>query len=134
MNEKIQTDLENLWKVGSYHLPALATVYADTAGKVHAARTNDAGLFETPGMPAGGKSALYYKFSELRDQLQVVARNTTINLRDSGAGCVKAANAFSETDLSNAERLDYEATKAGFGENHKVTPPENPPTPSDPVK
>lgn len=126
MNEKTQVDLENLWEVGASLLPSVANIHADAAVKVHAARSHDAGLFETPGMPEGSKSVVFDVFCELRDQLQTVARTTSMNLRDSGAGCVKAADSYSRTDLTNAERLEYAETKNEIG---KVTPPEDPPAP-----
>lgn len=134
MSEKTQIDLENLWEVGSYLLPSLATIYANAAGKVHQTRNSEAGLFETPGMPEGTTSPVLYSFGELRDHLQNVSRKTCINLRDSGSACVKAADEFSRADLSHAERIDYEANKTEYGKDHKVTPPKNPPTPTDPVK
>lgn len=133
MSEKTQVDLQNLWEIGSHLLPALATIYGTAAGKVHQTRGHEADLFETPGWPAGTVSPVKAKFTELRDQLQNVSRTTCINLRDSGAGAVTAADAFSGTDLDNAEQLEYEQNKIDYGKDHKATPPENPPTTTDPV-
>lgn len=133
MNDETRVDIENLWEIGAYYLPSLAKIYGTAAGRLHQTRAKEANLFETPGMPAGTTSLALFSFQELRDQLQNVARSTCINLRDSGAGCVKAADDFSATDLSNADRLEYEGNKAEFGKNHTVTPPKNPPAPTDPV-
>lgn len=127
MSRETLANLENLWAIGSYHLPVLAVTFGEAAGKVHQTRSHDSGLLETPGGADGAKSPVFDSFSELRDLLQQVARNTCINLRDSGAGCVAAADAFSERDLSNSERLEYAETNEEFNDRNKVTPPENPP-------
>lgn len=126
MNDQTQVDIQNLWEIGARLLPGVAHIHAEVTSKVDSTRSLEAALFETPGQPAGSKSYVYSSFCELRDQLQAVSRNTSINLRDSGAGCMKVADSFSETDLSNAERLEYAETKSDLG---KVTPPENPPAP-----
>lgn len=124
MNDQTQVDIQNLWEIGARILPSLAHVHAEAATKVDSTRGHEAALFETPGLPAGSKSYVFSSFCELRDQLQAIARNTSINLRDSGAGCVKVADSFSQTDLNNSERLEYAENKSEIG---TVKPPKNPP-------
>ncbi|HZE41261.1 MAG TPA: hypothetical protein VE172_20870 [Stackebrandtia sp.] len=105
----------------------MAILFGNAAGKVDKTRSHESDLFETPGWPAGVVGPVLAKFVELRDQLQNVARTTCINLRDSGAGCVGAANDFAKTDLNTAEKIDYENNKTEFGKDHKATPPPDPP-------
>ncbi|MGH8876334.1 MAG: hypothetical protein ACRD0P_03170 [Stackebrandtia sp.] len=124
-----KVELQGLWQIGIHVLPAMANVYAEAAGKVDETRNSQSNLFETPGMPEGAVSTVFPTFCELRDQLQSLSRRTCINLRDSGAGCAKAADDFAKNDLSNAERTEYAAENKEYGEEYRVTPPENPPAP-----
>lgn len=128
-DERFETSLEYLWDVGHDHLPSMAAMHGDAAGRIHRSRVHDGLVFFKPGTGGTERSHAFTRWLELRDLVQRLAGETAVNLRDTGAALVTIAKDYADTDDEARDVLKEHITDyAGVAPD---TIPD-PPMPGDP--
>ncbi len=104
-------DLYVLWRVAQVHLPRIADVFYDAnrllggnagSSTSRAFRANEAAYPGSSFMTSSVGAA----WEDLRVEMQLMMEQLGTTILDTAEGVMKAAHAFEEADLSNAELLD----------------------------
>jgi hypothetical protein len=104
--KELGVDLYRLWWVGSFSLPAVASVYAHAHGRVEATDYGLAPAFRRPPQFGGSQGPVFDPWLEMRRILLRILEETADNLECTGAALVMAADVYASTDQAAADELN----------------------------
>lgn len=103
---KLSVDLDELAKVGATYLPNLANIHGDAARRIHRSAIDDGRIFRVPGTAGTEVSPALAHYQAVRDLLQNILRETTMNLNGAGTGILRIVEMYGGTDAENTKRVD----------------------------
>lgn len=136
--KELAADLFALWEMGAVLLPQMAVDFSASTTEVHRTHGGDGGVFRLPG--TSERCPSYGDWSTLRDLLQEVLRDTSVNLAATGEALIRIMNDYAGQDENSAARLILEGDIVNrLGPNpygNAQPPPEIPPAPApnDPMR
>lgn len=118
-------DLYELWRAGRDNLPAVAAEYAK-ANAFTAETGGMAGAFQRHEQFGGAQGPVSAVWRSLRDDLQTMLGDTSVNLRLTGDALCMAATEFARTDEAASAELNRLITVNGDPAAGAVPPPKYP--------
>jgi hypothetical protein len=127
--EEFGADLFELYHAGRVLFPEIATRYSELTMRVHRQETTLRVLFEVDGsVPERAHRMLL----ELREELQHVLRQSSINIDESGRALVTIADSYAATDEQAAAEMTRKLDRYQDVFVHAPTRVPTPPAPGDP--